>query len=350
MEISKETKRALLANIVDYMVSGVSYQGLEDILGESYEALGFSQLLTIGQNNASLNQAIKYATLAFASYHPVKLEDKDWADKIFCNNISPEQTRTMLNIISTHEESLQENLFDLLMNTLPRSKPLFYRHTNVHYGPVTMPVTMNDTSYEYEILNDNQMMLAVLSDYQGMPFAYEIVPEGKGGVMSLIIMVEEIVKKHPVKNLRIVLNEEIFYGFSEEDHELIQKEADKLGVKLKCVIRRPEPFWALEEFFCIHSHFSKEMVSAQVFLYFLAHCTLKHTELYLKECNLRLNPRNLRRILSEVKVMVYEHTTHSLAEAICVPFQLSSMAQKIYSIYCIEAPMAPYLATIDRHT
>lgn len=334
----------IYANLLDYRGFGIYQRGLEDILGLSYEKLRFSQLLSKGKNKAQLNQMIKYAVLAFASKTTANLEKEDWADKIFYTSISPEQTLSMLNEITTHEESLQTKLFTLLMNDLPRSTPLFYKHTNVHYGRVMTHDTHNHNTFD-DYYDSDLVMLAVLSDHQGMPFAYEMDPDGDSDVITLISVITEIVEKHPVKNLRIVMDHGILSGFSEEDHQLLQRCAGKLGIKAKCVMRRPDSLWLLEEFFNIHGHLSK--VSAQVFLYFLAHCALKYTELTLKQAGFRLKPQNLRYALSEVAVMVFEPIGYGLAKAMCAPQKLSPEAKKIYSIFGLEFPMTPYKANMQ---
>ena len=328
-------------NLLNYRASGVYHRGLEDILGLSYEKLGFSQLLTKGKNTAELNQMIKYATLAFASNNSVNLNKKNWADKIFYKNISPEKTLSMLDYIMAHEESLQTKLFAWLMNELPRSKPLFYKHTNVHYGPVIMDDTSAPYGYDYD---DDLAMLAVLSDHQGMPFAYEMDPDGELGIVTLIAVVDEIVKKHPVKNLRIVIDQGILARFSEEDHGLFNRFADDMGIKAKCVMRSHDPLWYLEEFFSLDGHLLK--LEAQIFLYFLAHCALKYTELTLKQSGLRFRPQVLRSVLSEVSVMVLEPFGYGLSKAVCVPAKLSPEAQQIYSIFGFEFPTTPYKANM----
>ena len=478
------------ANLFEYLGHRVYHRGFVDIFGTIYDNLGFADLHTSGRNPASLNQIMKYTVLAQIFKPSSKLASQKLFEKIFYKDISYKQIFGMLDHISDHEDTLKAKLFKHLMKGRQHLDSLLFDVTTLHFESVNAD-DLRDFGYSKDgKFNEVQVVFAVLSDHQGIPFSYEIFSGHTGEIKTFIHVIDSFVRKHAVKKLRVVADRGMF---SDANLKLFEKLAQELNVhaefvvscplrklpgniaedilnfkhKIKCQQEETEEevpssslfyecehkgrrvivsysearrkrdeqkrqktldklhkktnkkglippstldkktglkryvsregsqgvdgsspmkvdyelvradavwdglygictnkdsqaedilgyyrnLWRIEELFRINKHTLKmrpiyhqksSRIRAHIFMCFLAYCVLKHTELALKKSGHSLSPQRLIDILSETGVFVLEHKSKGLAEAFCMPIELSPEAKEIYALFDLKYPMRPY--------
>ena len=229
-------KETPVANLFEYLGHRVYHRGFVDIFGTTYDNLGFSDLHTSDRNPLRLNQIMKYTVLTRIFEPASKLESQKLFEKIFYKEISYKQIFGMLDHISDNEDSLKTKLFKHLMKGRQYLDSLLFDVTTLHFESVTAD-DLRDFGYSKDgKFNEVQVVLAVLSDHQGMPFSYEIFPGNTGEIKTFIHVVDSFVRKHSVKKLRVVADRGMF---SDANLKLFEKLAQDLKVEAEFVVSCP---------------------------------------------------------------------------------------------------------------
>ncbi|MCY4380995.1 MAG: hypothetical protein OXC40_05455 [Proteobacteria bacterium] len=177
--------------------------GVQDLLGKIYSNLGFSQLLDSGRNNAALNEVMKQVVLMRVLDPCSKLRSSKLLKNYFGKEISYKQILTMMDHIAENEEEIRTRIFENLLQGRKSISLALFDVTTLYFEAITSD-DLRDFGYCKDgKFGEVQIVLAVLSDYDGIPLAYEIFPGHTSEVKAFSHVLEGFMVKHGIQSLNV---------------------------------------------------------------------------------------------------------------------------------------------------
>lgn len=211
-------------------------KGFEDIFGTIYHDLELHKIITSGKNNQTLNQNLKTIVLTRILEPCSKLRSCEIIREFFHKDISHKQILTIMDHISDHEEELRVKLFSSFLVKNTNSKLLLFDVTTLYFESKNADV-LRDFGYSKDgKFNEVQIVLAVLSDDQGMPLSYEVFSGATAETKTFVEVLKHFVKKHRVSSIRVAADRGMF---SENNFSFIESLSHELQVKGEYVVSNP---------------------------------------------------------------------------------------------------------------
>jgi len=210
--------------------------GFEDILGDSYEKLGFHQLIKTGKSQKLLNQALRDMVLMRVFSPSSKLRSCYLLEEHFNRKLSHKRVLNMMDHISKREIEIKKEMFESLLGGRQEMDLMLFDVTTLYFESVSSD-ELRDFGYSKDgKFNEVQLVLAVLSDKEGMPLSYEVFSGGTGETKTLSVVLGSFVRSHKVKRIKVVADRGMFSDNNFSFFEGLEKE---LGIKAEYVVSSP---------------------------------------------------------------------------------------------------------------
>lgn len=210
--------------------------GFEDILGASYEKLGFSDLIKSGKDNKSLNKVLRSLVLMRVFSPASKLRSCYLLEERFNKFISHKQVLVMMDHLSSRLEEIRGEVFRSLLKGEQKLEILLFDVTTLYFESVK-DTELQSFGYSKDgKFNETQVVLAVLSNQEGLPVAYEVFPGNTGEAKTMQFVLNEFVNTHKVKKVRVVADRAMF---SDHNFRFFEDLKDKQGIRAEYVVSCP---------------------------------------------------------------------------------------------------------------
>ena len=212
-------------------------RGFEDILGASYEELGFSDLIKSGKDNKSLNEVLKDMVLIRVFSPSSKLRSCYLLEEHFNKKLSHKQVLNMMDHVSRSEKEIKREMFHSLLRGREELELLLFDVTTLYFESVSPGELRDFVGYSKDgKFNEVQLVLGVLSDREGLPLSYELFPGGTGEAKTLSSVLGSFVREHKVRRLRVVADRAMF---SDNNFCFLEEIEKDLGIKVEYVVSSP---------------------------------------------------------------------------------------------------------------
>ena len=210
--------------------------GFEDILGSAYESLGFKNLIQTGKDKFILNETLKSLVLMRVFSPSSKLRSCGLLEDHFNKKISHKQVLNMMDHLSMREEEIKSQVFHSILKGKDRLEVLLFDVTTLYFESVS-PTDLKDFGYSKDgKFNEVQVVLAVLSNTEGLPLSYEIFPGNTSESGTLRDVLSSVSKKYQVQRVRVVADRAMF---SEDNFKFFESWKKDQGVDVEYVISCP---------------------------------------------------------------------------------------------------------------
>ena len=210
--------------------------GFEDILGSVYESLGFKDLIQTGKNKSKLNETLRSLVLMRVFSPSSKLRSCSLLEDHFNKKISHKQALNMMDHLSRREEEIKAQVFRSILKGKDKLEVLLFDVTTLYFESVCQ-TDLKDFGYSKDgKFNEVQVVLAVLSNEEGLPLSYEIFPGNTSESGTLREVLSSVSRKYEVKRVRVVADRAMF---SEDNFKFFESWEKAQGVDVEYVISCP---------------------------------------------------------------------------------------------------------------
>ena len=210
--------------------------GFEDILGSSYEELGFKELIKTGKSRRDLNEALRDMVLMRVFSPSSKLRSCYLLEEHFQRKLSHKRVLNMMDHISRGEREIKREMFQSLLRGREELELLLFDVTALYFESVS-PGELKGFGYSKDgKFNEVQLVLGVLSDKEGLPLSYELFPGGTGEARTLSLVLGSFVREHKVRRLRVAADRGMF---SDNNFRFFEEMEEELGIKAEYVVSSP---------------------------------------------------------------------------------------------------------------
>lgn len=211
-------------------------KGFEDILGSSYESLGFSSLIKSGKDIKSLNEALKDMVLMRVFSPSSKLRSCYLLEEHFQKQLSHKRVLNMMDHVSRGERDIKRDMFQSLLRGRKELEVLLFDVTTLYFESIRAG-ELRDFGYSKDgKFNEVQLVLAVLSDEEGLPLSYQVFSGGTGEAKTLQAVLQSFVKSHNIKSLKLVADRGMF---SDNNFSFFEEFEKSLGIRAEYVVSSP---------------------------------------------------------------------------------------------------------------
>lgn len=210
--------------------------GFEDILGSSYDHLGFKGLIKTGKSQRILNEALRDMVLMRVFSPSSKLRSCDLLEEHFNRKLSHKRVLNMMDHVSVGEEEIKKEMFQSLLRGREELELLLFDVTTLYFESVRSG-ELRDFGYSKDgKFNEVQLVLAVLSDQEGLPLSYEVFSGGTGEARTFSLVLGSFIREHKVKRLRVAADRAMF---SDNNFSFFEGIEVELGIKAEYVVSSP---------------------------------------------------------------------------------------------------------------
>ena len=210
--------------------------GFEDILGASYEELGFSDLISSGKDNKLLNKALKDMVLMRVFSPSSKLRSCYLLEEHFQRKLSHKRVLNMMDHVSRGEAEIKRDMFQSLLKGRKELDLLLFDVTTLYFESVSSDELRGFGYSKDNKFNEVQLVLAVLSDEEGLPLSYQLFSGGTGEAKTLSVVLSSFVGSHKVKGFKVVADRGMF---SDNNFSFFEELEEKTGIKAEYVVSSP---------------------------------------------------------------------------------------------------------------
>ena len=229
-------KESKLVDVYRFMGYRKYNKGFWDILGSSYDRLKFHQLLTSGKDNVFLNDIMKYTVLMRIIDPCSKLRTCSLIKEYFHREFSYKQILDMMDHIAENEDQLRTKIFNTALNDRKDLELVLFDVTTLYFESIKLD-DLRDFGFSKDgKFGETQIVLAVLSDKDGIPLSYEVFPGNTAETTTFSDLLEKFVKKHPIKKFKITADRGMF---SEKNINILKLIGDKYKIESEYVISCP---------------------------------------------------------------------------------------------------------------
>ena len=210
--------------------------GFEDILGSSYEELGFKELIKTGKSRRVLNEVLKDMVLMRVFSPSSKLRSCSLLEEHFNRKLSHRRVLYMMDHVSRGEKEIKRDIFQSLLRGRREVELLLFDVTTLYFESVRSG-ELRDFGYSKDgKFNEVQLVLGVLSDKEGLPLSYEVFSGGTGEAKTLSLVLGSFIREQKVKRIRVVADRAMF---SENNFRFFEEIEEELGIKAEYVVSSP---------------------------------------------------------------------------------------------------------------
>ena len=166
--------------------------GVFDILGFLYEALGFSRLISSGRKGEFWNEVLKHCVFSRFLEPASKLRSVELIQDRFHKSFSYDQVLRMMDILSKDEEKIKAEFLESVRKKSQSLELLLFDVTTLYFENVTL-TDLKQFGYSKDgKFNEVQIVLALLTDGDGLPLTYELFPGNTAETKTLVHCLDKL--------------------------------------------------------------------------------------------------------------------------------------------------------------
>lgn len=216
------TSKSIMVNINQLQERARRVLGIHDVYGHIYDRVGFSNLFTKPKQREDCAQLLRHMVLSRIAYPLSKRASVHWLSErcgVECDIDHVYQTMDKIDDIFI-ERVKQCALTETLKLTGEGLRVLFYDVTTLYFESFSEDA-LKQNGYSKDLkFNQPQILLALMVTEKGLPIGYEIFPGSTFEGHTLITALENLQKKHDVKEVIFVADRGLF---SEENLALLEE-------------------------------------------------------------------------------------------------------------------------------
>ena len=211
--------------------------GVQDIIGAVCNYLKFDEVISGTRKNGQWNKFLKYCLFMRFLEPASKLRSVRRIQERFQKLLSYDQVLRMMDHLSSQEETIKEHL---LKNTMKKSRScelLLFDVTTLYFENVTETDLKQFGFSKDNKFNEVQVVLALLTDEEGLPVTYEVFPGNTAETKTLISCLEQLSGKYHIKRVRLTADRALFSKRNMSYFE--EKDCGKEGKEFEYIIACP---------------------------------------------------------------------------------------------------------------
>ena len=210
VQIDGAIRNKLRINLDDVDNKETRNNGFNDILGFTYEQLGFENLIQTGRNPKKLNTLLKSIVLMRIFEPSSKLKSSYLLEEHFGKNISLKQVLNLMDHIADEEDGIKNRMSQAILKGTQHLDIVLFDVTTLAFESIT-PSDLLEFGYSKDGKSGEvQVVLAVLSDQKGLPISYELFPGSTSEFETLEGVLKKFIMKYKVKKIRIIADRGLF--------------------------------------------------------------------------------------------------------------------------------------------
>ena len=184
--------------------------GIEDILGHVYIYLGFDKIVLGYRKNTEWNQILKYCIFMRFLEPASKLRSIRFILNRFQKEISHDQVLKMMDHLSEKADEIKRGLTSKMIEVTEDLDILLFDVTTLYFES-----TKSSDLRKFGFSKDGkskevQVVLALLTDSNGLPITYEVFPGNTSETKTFISSIEKIKESYGIKKVRVTADRAMF--------------------------------------------------------------------------------------------------------------------------------------------
>ena len=214
--------------------------GVQDIIGVVYNELNFDEIISGTRKDRQWNKLLRHC-LFMRFLEPVsKLRSVRLIQERFQKMLSYDQVLRMMDHLSDQEEIIKERLLKTVIRKSRSCELLLFDVTTLYFENVTESDLKQFGFSKDNKFNEVQVVLALLTDGQGLPLTYEVFPGNTAETKTLISCLEKLSDKYHIKRVRLTADRALFskknLSYFEEKDE--SREGRRYEYIIACPLRK----------------------------------------------------------------------------------------------------------------
>ena len=184
--------------------------GVKDVLGAFYNHLGFDNLISGAKKNKQWNELLKSLVLIRFLEPASKLRSLQLIQDRFQKVFSHSQILRMMDHLSEKEEQIKERVFETVKKKSQSLELILFDVTTLYFENVTETDLKRFGYSKDNKFNEVQVVLALLTDGEGLPLTYEIFPGNTGETKTLIYSLKKMKSRLKLKRIRLTADKAMY--------------------------------------------------------------------------------------------------------------------------------------------
>ena len=198
--------------------------GIPDILGFIYDQLGLNEIISNTRKDREWNKVLKYCVLARYVEPSSKRRSIQVMLDRFEMQSSHSQILRMMDHLSEREEEIKAKLSRKMIDKSQALDIMLFDVTTLYFENTNVTDLKNFGFSKDSKFKEVQVVLALLTDSDGLPISYEVFPGNTAETKTFIHCLEKIKKKYKLNKIRVTADKAMFskknfsYFEDKEDH------------------------------------------------------------------------------------------------------------------------------------
>lgn len=210
IQIAGTSPNKIPINLLDISSKERCNNGFDDILGLTYQQLGFDDLIQTGRNPGKLNSILKSLVLMRVFDPSSKLKSSRLMEDHFGKNITLKQILNLMDHIANRESEIKDRISRAILKGTQHLDIVLFDVTTLAFESVT-PTDLLEFGYSKDGKpGEVQVVLAVLSDLRGLPITYKLFPGSTSEFETLEEVLRGFVSQYKIKKIRVIADRGLF--------------------------------------------------------------------------------------------------------------------------------------------
>lgn len=214
-KLAKKIKRPINSNeivkIKDLREEQRVIDGIGDIFGKLYSDLQMDTLLSGGQKADQWNSILKSCVLARIANPESKRRTASLLEQDFGITIPLEKIYRMMDHVADQEESIKTHIGQTTSTLFNGAVDVLFFDVTTLYFESFAPDDLRNFGFSKDCkFKETQVVLALVTTTGGLPITYQIFPGNMYEGHTLLEMIGDIKKNHPVREVTMVADRAMF--------------------------------------------------------------------------------------------------------------------------------------------
>ncbi len=184
--------------------------GVPDILGSVYDRLGFDKIISDTRKDKEWNEILKYCVFSRLLEPSSKLRSIEVILDQFEKKISHDQVLKMMDHLSKREEKIKTYLSKKMIEESKTLDLMLFDVTTLYFENINVTDLKNFGFSKDSKFKEVQVVLALLTDSEGLPITYEVFPGNTAETKTFIHCMEDLKKKYKLNKIRVTADKAMF--------------------------------------------------------------------------------------------------------------------------------------------
>ena len=188
----------------------IQNDGVLDILGTSYKHLRFQNLISHTRKNKVWNQILKYCVFARFLEPTSKLSSVQLIQSQWRKTCSHDQILRMMDHLSKQEKQIKKQLLQTVLEKSQNLQLMLFDVTTLYFENVTETDLKQFGFSKDGKFKEVQIVLALLTDGDGLPITYEVFPGNTAEAKTMILSLNTLKNQHNLKKICVTADRAMF--------------------------------------------------------------------------------------------------------------------------------------------